>query len=208
MDSKAFDQLFKEKVGEANGLYAEEIQATKPYAWTAIQAELYPQKRERKWWFLAAACLLLLLSFGSFLFWQIDERHQERMALLNSQLQEMKGEKAVQIAALHQKNAEIEAVKIALEELQESLDAQQPVSTPLPRYIVQKDTLVVERIQYVEQPVPVEEITTLTAAEKAEEEKTPNYDTHVAIYPRSKAQRRQQNNFNSRGLRLAQLSKQ
>ena len=130
------------------------------------------------------------------------------MALLNSQLQEVKGEKAAQIAALHQKNAEIEAVKVALEELQESLDAQQPVSAPLPQYIVQKDTLVVERIEYIEQPVKTEALTDVNLPEKVVEDKSPNYDTRVAIYPRSKAQKRQQNNFNSRGLRLAQLSKQ
>jgi len=210
MDPKAFDQLFKEKVGEANALYSEEIQATKPYAWTAIQAELYPHKRERKWWFMAAACLLLLLSFGSFLFWQMEARHYQSMALLSKQFQEIKGEKQVQESAASTKDAEIEAVKTALQQLQSTVEAQAEQTArvqPMPHYIVQKDTVVVERIQYIEKPLKVEELTLETPVEQTKEANPPKYDRNVAIFPVRRGLLPSRNRDKYLSLRLAQLSK-
>lgn len=213
MDPKAFDALFQAKVGEADGLYQEEIQTSKPYAWTAVQSNLAPVQKDRKWFYLAAACLLLFFGLGSVWMLQTNKQHQSEMAVLKAQLNQLSSQNTAQEQQVGNKNDELLQLQEALEALQASVLAKESeaIQQAVPQYIVRKDTVVIERIQYIEQPVaPLENITEVQLPVQKEEVLTekPPFDREVAIFPSDKPIVRSKNEVSGRGFRLAQLSKQ
>lgn len=223
MEFNEFDQMMKDKVGQAQS-YEKEINDTQPYVWAAVQQNLYGVKRERKWYYMVAALILLLISFGSLLLWQMQSQHHEVMAVLKSEIETLQSQNIAQAALIDQKAIELEneqelgnekeienELKLKNElELEYEQEFEERVKAE-PQYIVLRDTVYIETIKYLQQEIanPQEQLTALTTettqvdSNAAEE----SLDRSVAIYPQSPSKVQASTSSTGVGIKLAELSK-
>ena len=190
MEPNDFDRLLKEKLAQPNEAYQKEVEASKPFVWSAIQREVH-MPYALKWYHLAAAVILLLITFG-FVFTNMKGQHQDEMLALTNKVEELQQYYESQEEVLNAKDMELARLSGELERVESklvTLNEQAPVSYK-ETIVYRTDTVIVERVEYIEvapQPMIAQEVSTpssegdIALAVQTNSKEAVEYDQ--AIYP-------------------------
>jgi len=189
MEPSDIDKIIKGKLQETNDAHNQEMDSAKPFVWSAITKEL-KKKKSLSWYHLAAAVLLLLLSF-SFIFYSIQQNHENEMVLISDKIDQLQKNYQSQLELLNSKDAEVKLLANELRgvELQLSdLGQFKPISQK-EIIVYRTDTVYVKQVEYitsVSDPVISIEKTMDFEVEKSEQlaqAETQHNEIDAVIYP-------------------------
>ncbi len=161
MEPSDFDKLIKDKLEQDSDLHQKNIEAAKPFVWTAVQTNLKHKKYLIPWHYAAAAAVLFVV-FSSLLFLKTNRHYENELNLLSLQILEMKQQnKPSDLIAF--KNKQLDLLSKDVERLETSLTLKtnsQSTATPIEKIIIQKqivyqvDTVFLNGTAQIAQLVP------------------------------------------------------
>lgn len=168
MEPSDFDRLLRNKVSQQQSLHQKEMEAAKPFVWSAVYNEI-GQKKSLTWYHLAAAVLLLLITFSALIF-HIQKSHTSELADLSAKIDALENGLHTQTEALESKNTELVSLKEELKTVEARFEDanQQLPQAPKEKIVYRTDTIVVRQVEYVTVVEKPEESEAFTSA-KAEE---------------------------------------
>ena len=151
MEPSDFDNLIRQKMQEPTDLHQEEMEKAKPFVWYAVQDRVN-QKPMLRWYHLAAAVVLLFAGFSWIVFY-LQKGHEQEIANLSSEMQQLKTVYANQSSQSQLKDNQVQLLECELEEVSQQLAQleNQTVaqSTFKSQIIYQTDTVFVKQVEYV-----------------------------------------------------------
>lgn len=149
MEPSDFDKILREKLHENPDLHTQEMDAAKPFIWSAVYDEI-GRKKTLTWYHLAAAVILLLLTF-SVVIYNLQNSHQQELADLSSKMDQLEKNYVSQVELIQSKDIQLSSMKNELENVNKrfaNLDLQKPLPQK-ERIIYQTDTVYVKQVEYV-----------------------------------------------------------
>lgn len=149
MEPSDIDKIIKGKLHESNDTHNQEMDSAKPFVWSAIQQEL-EKKKSLSWYHLAAAILFLLLSF-TFIFYSIQQNHDNEMVLLSDRIDQLQKNYHEQLDILNSKDAEVKLLANELRDVElqlSGLEQMKPISQK-EILVYRTDTVYVKQVEYI-----------------------------------------------------------
>lgn len=150
MEPFEIDDIIRNKVNQASKRDSSESNKAKPFVWASVRSNL-DHRSGLRWYHLAAAVVLLLLSFA-FLEIRSQKQHQQEMASLSQQIEELRNTYEGQLAVITEKEAEVLVLRSDLHSLEQQLENLETTSEPQiqERILVKTDTVYVKQVEYIQ----------------------------------------------------------
>lgn len=198
MEPTDLDNLLKAKLQESSDVHRQEMDAAKPFVWSAIQKNI-SNGHSLRWYHLAAAVILLLISFV-FVLQNVQKSHENEMVLLSQKIDQLQQHYVSQETALKSKDQELGTLMSELKNVELKLDDLQHQQPEVSKetIVYRTDTVVVKQIEYITRnPNPVIAMETSsdnqeTRTENIETNSKRNTSVNYAIYPSMASQNRNQ----------------
>lgn len=187
MEPKDIDNIIRGKVLESSDLHEQEMDSAKSFIWTKVQNKT-SRKRLLTWYHLAAAIILLLVCF-SFVFYIIQERHNNEMSLLSKKIDLLQKNHVSQEKLLKSKDQEMESLGDELKQVEQKFTSmlQQKPLAQKETLVYRTDTVYLKQIEYitaVTDPINSKEISAnKTGMYPRQHEDTKEKEIDEAIYP-------------------------
>ena len=149
MEPYDIDNIIKGKLKESRDLHSHEMDAAKPFIWSAIQKKI-DKKRPLAWYHLAAAVILLLLTF-SFIMYTAQKSHKNEISQLSVKIDQLQARYLSQQELLQTKNTEVESLGNELREVEfqlADLHNEEPLSIK-ETIVYRVDTIYLNQIKYI-----------------------------------------------------------
>jgi hypothetical protein len=149
MEPFDIDKIIKAKLEESHDLHQKEIEAAKPFVWSAVQKKI-GTKHELRWFHLAAAVILLLISF-SFALLNIQEKHRKELAAVNEKMNALEKNYRSRIQIAETKDAQVKILEENMKQLESKLTGLTPQTSFIERekIIYRTDTVYIPRTEYI-----------------------------------------------------------
>ena len=188
MEPFEFDQIIKSKLSQGSELHDQEMQAAKPFVWSAIQSN--KKRGSLTWIHLAAASVVLTLLF-SFVLYEVQNAHTSEMASMADQIGQLQKNYHSQEAMLSSKNAQVEILEMDLNDMEHQLTSLQERNKENQNqdkmYVYRTDTVYLKQVEYIttvsNPPDPEPEVEQLQEPDKTDLVDAALLETDAAIYP-------------------------
>lgn len=148
MEPTDFDKILRDKIHESQDLHAKEMEAAKPFIWSAVYNEI-GKKKSLTWYHLAAAVILLLITFSVVLY-RVQTVHRRELASFSQQLDQLEKNYLSQATLLETKNSQLISLNDKLESVEQQFNnMQQTPAQVKERIVYQRDTVYLKQVEYV-----------------------------------------------------------
>jgi|GEM_PF-5872022 len=161
MEYSEFDRLIKEKIEGGKLLHEKEAERSKLYVWRRIQESLGSSSSRNRWYYLAAACILLLIAFGIGNYQYSGINYRSEFSELRKELEGLKESQQEQTKILLAKEREVQELQSEIDTLSKELNSSTKLAesqNQIVRTIYQRDTVYLQRVEYIEVPKDSTEI--------------------------------------------------
>lgn len=152
MEPSDFDKLIKEKLQENHHLHEHDIEASRPYAWSAVQRKLAGSS-SLTWYHMTAAVLVLLLTFSGVLF-QINKTYRREIQNLSMEFKGLANNQNAYLDQLNLKNNELNDLNSQLISLKFQLDSIKSLAPTPPQLVYRTDTVYLKETIYQAYKIP------------------------------------------------------
>ena len=185
MEPFEIDKILKEKLEAGSEIHTHELEAAKPFVWSAVQSEIN-KKKPLTWVHLAAAVILLLMCF-SFVLYTFKSAYTNQIDALTTKIDELDRAYQEQLVQVQTKDAQVESLDSELRQMEIQLAGLQPVEPPAAKevFIHRTDTIYVKQVEYITriEPEAVKEEALIDEEKMPEEVIATTNQPSDAIYP-------------------------
>lgn len=148
MEPHDFDKLIKSRVQQANDIYQKEMEAAKPFVWSAVQNNLSRTNHITRW-HLVAAVMVIVMVF-TLVFHSSQQKHRQALDLLYTKMDQLQEHYHDQTNLLQRKEMQLDSVRDQLNQVvlhTENLPEipKSPGERPMPK----ADTVFIRQIEYI-----------------------------------------------------------
>lgn len=198
MEPTDIDKLLRAKLEETSDVHQQEMDAAKPFIWSAVQKNVN-NGHSLSWYHLAAAVILLLISF-TFIFVNVQKSHDHEMVLLSNKIDQLQQNYLVQLEEINSKNTAVSLLASELKNVElklSDLNQEKPIAHK-ETIVYRTDTVYLKQIEYITTVSnPVMQNEDMVISEEGEIEqlaKAENLENEIddAIYPSFASQGKKQ----------------
>ncbi len=149
MEPKEFDRLIKSRIQQPSDVYQKEMEAAKPFVWSAVQGNLRNTGQVRHWQLAAAAAVLLILF--SLILYTSKQEHQKELDLVYGKMDQLQQHFNTQTNLLQTREMQLDSVASQLNQVALHLEqlTQRPIASSTTSPILKVDTVFIRQIEYV-----------------------------------------------------------
>tara|TARA_R110002049_G_scaffold284989_3_gene465672 strand:- start:2283 stop:2912 length:630 start_codon:yes stop_codon:yes gene_type:complete len=156
MEPTDFDNILRDKLAQENDSYANIMEQSKPYLWTAIQQNITARRHNGMWRFAAAALILCLICLSCMLYY-VQHQQTRELSNLVAQIDELTNNYSMQFKQLSAKNEELLCLSVTNNKM--ILDSALEKKQTLPvQYVYVKDTVIINQTKYITQVITTDSI--------------------------------------------------